>query len=38
MMKFSPKILAMVALMGGAAFVISCGGDGAMPEGDVAQI
>lgn len=38
MMKFSPKIVAMVALLGVAAFVISCGGDGAMPEGDVAQI
>jgi hypothetical protein len=27
----------MVALLGGAAFVMSCGGDGAAPQGDAAQ-
>ena len=37
MMKFSPRLLAAVALLGGAAFVMSCGGDGAMPESDGAQ-
>ena len=36
MMKFSLKPLTMVALLGGAAFVMSCGG-GAMPEGEGAQ-
>ena len=36
-MKVTLKPLTMVALIGGAVFVMSCGGDGAMPEGDGAQ-
>ena len=36
MMKISPKLLTMVALLGGTAFVFACGG-GTAPEGDVAQ-
>ena len=34
MMKLSPKVLTMVALLASAAFVIACGGGGAAPEGD----
>ena len=38
MMKVSPKILTLVALLSGAAFVIACGGEPAQGGGDVAQI
>ena len=34
MMKINPKFLSLVALLGCTAFVISCGGDGTVPEGD----
>ena len=37
MMKCSPRILTAVALVGGVMFLMSCGGDGSMPEGDGAQ-